>query len=623
MTQKFRSRLELYSATGRHILLAASDVRVVEELNADYYVTFIYPKLLDDAERYDDLIEDNEIRFPDGVERGQHFVIKRVDEIRKGQRIYKQVEAYHVAFKLGQYYLDEYVDFSANQPPAFLLAKLGINTPFTMAVEGNFANQDVFDFGEDSKLTLLNQARELYGGERVFDNYTVTLTTRAGANRGASIRYRKNLAGITRKSHSMERITRLYGYGKAGLTIEGYGGHSVKYIDSVYFDAANPYEGSVHFPEIDDQAALLAAMQKYLSTVELPKVSYDIDFIELEKVDDEFKAEAIQGIGDTVTVKDEVLGFHFDARVQRYERYPFEPKRGRVTLANFRELSDGDVIFRATVGGRQALIYTSENAVLRGVKYDDSITLVDGYGMAVSDDFNRTMVRLGQTAPGQYGLALYNKSGVQTVWQDAATGDGRFSGKVIAGAVEGGTITGSEINGGEINGSVIEGGEVTGALIQTRPAGSYPRTEMSATGNYIAAYSSPTAYVRVSPYYLSSQRPVISFTNGSKTVIFDHYSPGTFEIQADALDLNANVAVTGGQSLTVGSFGNIRTNTGTLQQALDDKVDVGSHTQTFTQPNHNHGIPAGTRLAVINSSNEIVGAVFWSESGGFTHSHAV
>ncbi|RJE90695.1 hypothetical protein D3P07_00895 [Paenibacillus sp. 1011MAR3C5] len=327
---------------------------------------------------------------------------------------------------------DDYVDYSANQPPTYQLGLIGNNPPFIFAVEGSFTPQDVFEFGEKRRHELLNEVRTLYNGDLDYDNTFITLTTRKGANNGVVTRYRKNLAGIVRKSHDMERITRLYGYGKNGLTIEGLPGYSVKYIDSQFADPAHIFEGSVDFPEIEDQARLLAEMQRYITTVELPKVSYEIDFVELEKVDAEFQSEAIREVGDTIIVIDESMGFRFDARITEYERYPFEPKRGCVVLANFREMKTSDYIFQATVGSRKAMVYTSENAVLECIKYDDSITLVDGLGMAVSDELNRVRVRLGQVEPGNYGFAAYNKAGKKTLWLDADTGDAQFSGNIIA-----------------------------------------------------------------------------------------------------------------------------------------------------------------------------------------------
>jgi len=452
---------------------------------------------------------------------GQRFVIKSVNEVRSGVRIYKQVEAHHVAFELNRYYLDEYIDFEAARPPEYLLAKLGNNTPFTMRLVGNFAAQDVWEFGEKRKHTLLNEVRTIYDGELSYDNYTITLTTRAGGNYGATVRYRKNLSGITRKSHDMERVTRLYGYGKNGLTIEGYVGHTTKYIDSQYFDAAHPYEDSVTFADIDTQAALLAAMQKYLRDNELPKVSYDIDFVQLEKVDPEFNADAIRGVGDTVTVYDSELGYHFDARVVDYERYPFEPKKARVVLANFREFTTSDYVWQATVGSQKAIKYTSKNAVLKGVKYDDSITLVDGMGMAVSDDFERIRVRLGQVAAGEYGMTLYNKAGEKTLWLDATTGDARFAGRV------------------------------EGSDFITNPD-AYPRVELTSNNNVFKAAKSETAYIEIEANPVSYAAPIIKHVDGSLVVYtgamggsyFSLVSNGNYDISANdgTLRLNGNAA---------------------------------------------------------------------------------
>ncbi|MFD0588657.1 phage tail spike protein [Paenibacillus sp. GCM10027627] len=584
MTDKFRSRLEVHSVINgqpaKQILAAASDVCVRENLNGQYYVTFSYPRLPDDKDRYDALVEENEVRFPNGVERGQHFVIKSVHEERRGLRIYKQVEAHHVAFNLGHYFLDNYIDFAAAQPPETLLSMIGNGTPYTMAVEGTFTNQDVFEFGEKRKYELLTEVRSLYNGELSFDNTNITLTTRKGGNYGVEIRYKKNLTGIVRKSQSMERITRLYGYGKNGLTIEGYGGRATKYIDSQYADPGHLFEGSVDFPEIDDQGRLLAAMQKHLATVELPKVSYEIDFVELEKVSADFRGEAIRSVGDTITVIDESMGYRFDARVTDYERYPFEPKRGRVVLANFRQLSAADYIWQATVGSKRAMVYTSENAVLKGVKYDDSITLVDGFGMRVADDQNRTMVRLGQTAPGEYGLALFNKSGVRTIWQDSATGNAYFSGTLQAAVINGSTINGGVINAGTLIGGIISGGTITGAHISTS-MDAYPRAEMKASDKAFTVLRSADDYIQVNANYAGS--PVINVVQG-----------GT--VRGQLSSLNNTMRVFGTNNLLLTTAGDIQlepstmggrvtvpswvrlysTTSGgqTLQQALNEKANL-------------------------------------------------
>jgi len=577
-------RLELHSALPRQILAAATDVAVKETLNGAYFVTFTYPRLPDDRDRYDNLIEKNLVRFPTGLSdrgvAGQFFVIKRVDEERRGMRVTKQVEAHHVAFDLNRYYLDDYVDFSANKPPSFLLAKIGNGTPYTMATVGSFDNQDVFDFGEKRKGDLMSEVAALYKGELAYDNYKITLTTRKGGNYGAEIRYRKNLAGIVRKSHDMERITRLYGYGKNGLTIEGLGGRTTKFIDSQYADPAHLFEDSADFPEIEDKSALLDAMQRYLREHELPKVSYDIDFVQLEKADPEFRAEAIREVGDTITVIDDTMGYRFDARVTEFERYPFEPKKGRVTLANFRELTAGDYIFKATAASQRAIVYTSENAVLKGVKYDDSITLVDGLGMIVSDERNVARVRLGQIGAGEYGMRVdggYIKitGGLpNSQVAGAARWDGRttlitdggiYTGKIVAGQIEAETLSAITANLGHINAGSITGVTITGSMIQTRPPGQYPRTEFSSDGNLMGAYHSVGNSIEIVPN--DAGAPAIKlFRNGA-------FMGSINTLLSRGVEMDGNYYFNGNINT---SWSRIRNGSTTLENELAKRPDEGA-----------------------------------------------
>lgn len=565
----FRSNLRVHTPAGRFILADAIGVRVREVVNGEFYVTFTYPRQDGDAERYGALVEGNDVSFPPDVERGQAFRIRKVDERRQGQKVYKVVEAHHIAFTLGNYFLDSYIDFAAAKTLVEMLNMLGADTPFSFVVEGSFPEQDIFDWGEDTKIKLLQQLRQLYNAELSFDNYTITLTTRKGGNYGGRARYRHNLKGITRKSHDMERITRLYGYGKNGLTIEGYAGHVVKYIDSPLYNPSVPFMGKMEWPEIEDQARLLQEMQKYLAKYENPTVSYDVDFVQMEKIDRDFEPERIREAGDTVTVHDEDLGYSFDARAMEFEREPFERRSGRVVLANFREMKTSDYIFQATVGSKKAMEYTSKNAVLKGQKYDDSITLVDGLGMKVTDDMNRVMVRIGQTGPGEYGQTMYNKAGAKTIWQDAATGDAKFAGILEAaggtfkGALQAatgtfagelqaatgtfsgslsaasgtftGTVSAGTILGGFISGAAMDGGSITGSLIQTSAAGNYPRAEMSSTSKAFKVEGSPTASIQV----LAGVPNLLYFIDsGSNT---QHRQIGTlYTIQSSGrLDLNA------------------------------------------------------------------------------------
>lgn len=103
-----------------------------------------------------------------------------------------------------------------------------------------------------------------------------------------------------------------------------------------------------------------------------------------------------------------------------------------------------------------------------------------------------------------------------------------------------GTITGSFITG-----SSISGGVITGALIQT--TGSYPRIELSSTGNLLAAYgANPNNTMSITPVG-GSNVPQLQFREGSNWTRIDH-AFNIFEIEStgDIVIDGNSVELTGG-----------------------------------------------------------------------------
>lgn len=332
------SRLELWSRTERLAFLpAATSVRIREVLNGEYFVTFRYRKLNGDDDRYEQLEIGNEVRFPVGVERGQRFLIWKTEEKQDIDGIYMEIEAHHIFFDLGRYFHDDFIGFAAGQTAEVMLSRLFNGSPFSFNISDSFGVRDIFDWGEKSKLALLHELREVYGAELSFNNYTVTFTKRKGGDPGKQIRYRRNMKSIRRTVYDNDRITRLYGYGKDGLTIEGYGGRTKKYIDSPHYDSSRPYQAQMEWPDIDEPAKLLEAMEKYLVKNEMPKESYDVETVNLGVID----------VGDDVSIVNEKLGYNLIARVYDHERYPFDAgKQPRFVIGNYRDQFVSDYLLQ-------------------------------------------------------------------------------------------------------------------------------------------------------------------------------------------------------------------------------------------------------------------------------------
>lgn len=179
----------------------------------------------------------------------------------------------------------------------------------------------------------------------------------------------------------------------------------------------------------------------------------------------------------------------------------------------------------------------------------------------------------------------------------------------------------------------ITGGTLTGANIQTRPVGQYPRAELNSVDNLFGAYASVTRYINILAN--DSGDPLLYFNNASNLVrialINDTFSIGAFgklnlgstgDLSIDATSSSSNVNIKPGSSghVTLPEWTRVysRDLSQTLQQALDTKSNSG--VSTSLSGGHNHGIPDGTRLAVVNSSGVVTGSVIWSTAAN--HSHA-
>jgi len=364
----------------------------------------------------------------------------------------------------------------------------------------------------------------------------------------------------------------------------------------------------------------------------------------MEKVDPEFESERIREAGDTVTCFDEVLGYSFDARAMEFDRYPFEPKRGRVSLANFRELQTADYIFQATVGSKKAITYTTKNAVLKGVKYDDSLTLVDGMGMKVTDSANVERVRIGQIGPGRYGLRV--DSGAIEItgklpdsqiasaanWNGKTTlltPSGIYTGTIQANQINTeslsaisanlGTVTAGQIIGVSINSAVI-----TGSTIQTATSGR--RIVMS---DAFRSYDSNNVvrisiedfpgfnYHQLQFFGQSGTRVgVMSGTDGQTNIATVNNAMLVLRGNPIAIDTTSSVNFQGvpvsGLTLPISAISGLQDQLNAIWSALNNKADKGA----FTQPAgpYNGGIPIGTNLMTSGG-----GVVTWN--GIPAHSH--
>lgn len=150
---------------------------------------------------------------------------------------------------------------------------------------------------------------DLYGGEWHFDNYTCTLSTARGTDRGVTIRYGKNLTALTQNTDCSaicsEVIAYYSGFEDGIIQSEPvYTGLALDVPKTLLVDASQKFKEPPSVADLTDYARQYAENNDLVA----PKINITLDFAQLkgltERVD----------LCDTVTIQFEALGISATAK---------------------------------------------------------------------------------------------------------------------------------------------------------------------------------------------------------------------------------------------------------------------------------------------------------------------
>jgi phage minor structural protein, N-terminal domain protein len=349
-----------------------------------------------------------------------------------------------------------------------------------------------------------------WGGEILFDNYTVKINDRVGGDYGVELRYGKNIPqdGLRETIDTNEVVTRIYPQAYNGYKLSGDGyvdselieDYPIVKIATMTFDDVKMIADASEDDEengiivCENQTELDAALtqkceEEFENGLDKPNVNIEAE-IAILKNTEQYKDYAVLedvGLGDTIHCKHNRLGIVTDARVISLEYDCVLKKANSVELGDFTYnyfnnvsstvnrvdsaiRADGTVIAQQIQG-----IVDGMKASLRVQK---SIAEKQDVRAILFEDLDTNSTTYGAMCLGTQGFQIANSrtsDGRDWDWRTFGTSTGFSADLITAGTlaainilgsvITGGTISGTTITGSTIRGNTISGGTISGTTI--------------------------------------------------------------------------------------------------------------------------------------------------------------
>lgn len=298
-----------------------------------------------------------------------------------------QVEALHISYDMRRNYVKSAAIKGKTGADALaaVFAAAMTASDFTLHSDiGKMCEEDIA--GKSLVAALLSDGGlvDQAGGEVLRDNYDLYWYNNIGHDRGVSIAYRKNMAGMEIGMDTSDIVTQIIpvGYDKKNNPIYG------DPVDSEHVaEYAHPYIKEYAYKDVKvgkdyrNEAAVKAELAKraaaeYDANIDLPKVSATVEYVDLKNTSAgrDFAAYTNVYIGDTVRIRHEDYGFDlvtkvvayvWDCVVNEYESIELDNKQAQLSdiKINPSMIGNGTLASRKLGVGAVMNVNMAENSV--------------------------------------------------------------------------------------------------------------------------------------------------------------------------------------------------------------------------------------------------------------------
>lgn len=310
---------------------------------------------------------------------------------------------------------------------------------------------------------------QVWGGEILYDNFTVIINERIGGDYGVEIRYGKNMDGLSYTVDMSDVATRIIPVAYNGRMMSGntpwvdspnINKYAKKYIREVKFDDVKLYEDvSGETEENEDticqtQEELDSVLKErceemYDSGADTPDVTIEVNMIDLAQTDQykDFQGLVTVALGDTVRCINSKLGIASNARVIRLTWDCITNRSAGMTLGDyeynyFSELTSSLEAVKQIVGPGNTVIAERVQGVLNAIntqlRYQKNVAQTQDVRAILFEDTNPDSPLYGAMCLGTQGFQIADKrteDGRDWDWSTAFTAKGGYADVLIAGVL--------------------------------------------------------------------------------------------------------------------------------------------------------------------------------------------
>lgn len=444
-------------------------VEGVEELTLEHPI--------DDLGRWEYLVTDNVIAAPTPYSKKQLF---RIYDYTKTET---EVTAYarHIFYdSAGEMLVDVRPTDKTGQEALDIIlsgtkykAKTNIKTRST----AYYIRKNIMEaIGGDDENSFINR----WGGERMYDNFTVIINDRLGGDYGACAEFGRNMTGIEADISIDDVVTRIIPESYNGYTLEG----EEPWVDSPLIgNYANPRAAVIKFEDVklledcqegEEGFSTLELLREelkrrckkeYENGLDKPKVNYKVDLVEIADTDDykDYKKLTTIGIGDDVLTRDRKLKINVTARCIRLVYDCIEEKNTEVELGNYKEnyfdktTSAADIIQKVTREDgtlKAEEVYGKIDAVKAQLKAQRDISQPSEVRAVLFEDLVEGSPTYGAMSIGTMGFCIASERTADRKdwdWKTFGTGRGFYADYVCVGQLDGALIRADSIQAESIS----------------------------------------------------------------------------------------------------------------------------------------------------------------------------